>query len=284
MVINPIVSSVIANLGIPAYRYLHMKTILGRSIAAAAGAALCLLASGLPASAAQQASALPAVKYFRASAKSLPSAGGNVKLSAGVKGGSVCDFTSSPHVRGLPAKISCSHGSARKTVRLPANTAAGQKSYKFGLTVSGHGRKAKAKPVTVVVREAPPSVTQVAVAPADLPSAGGATVLSAIVTRSAKCTVSATPAATGLPVTAACAAGSKAVRVAVPVTLPTLAGATAAETRTHAEGLGRGRHEQRVGVWHCLAGHEVLVTRYSRRPGWLARRCLVCLANVLHGH
>ncbi|HEY2639972.1 MAG TPA: hypothetical protein VGI66_08830 [Streptosporangiaceae bacterium] len=202
-----------------------MKTNLGRSIAATAGIALCLLVSGLPASAAQRTSGHPSVTHFRASAKTLPSAGGNVRLSAVVKGGSVCTFTSSPRVRGLPAKVTCSSGSAKHTVRLPANLAAGQKAYKFGLTVSGPGGKAAAKPVTVVVREAPPAVTQVALKPAELPSAGGATVLSATVSRSSTCTVSATPAVAGLPVTTACAAGSTPARVSVPIALPALAGA-----------------------------------------------------------
>jgi hypothetical protein len=157
----------------------------------------------------------------------VPSAGGKIRLSASVKSGTSCRFTSSPGLHGLPATVSCSRGSAAVTVRLPANTAAAGKSYKFGLTVSSKAGKAVAKSVTVVVREAPPAITQVTVAPAELPSAGGATVLSAMVTRSAKCTVSATPAVTGLPVTTACAAGASPARLSVPVTLPALGGALA---------------------------------------------------------
>jgi hypothetical protein len=204
-----------------------MRIILGRGIAVAAGAALCVLASGLPASAAQSTGSRPSVRYFRASATSLPSAGGKIRLSAAVKGGSTCDFASSPGLHGLPAKVSCSHGSAAVTVRLPANPAAAQKAYKFRLTVTGRGGRSAARPVTVVVREAPPAVTQVTAEPSDLPSAGGATVLSAMVSRSAKCTVSVTPAVAGFPATTACAAGASATRVTVPVTLPALAGATA---------------------------------------------------------
>ena len=204
-----------------------MKSILGRSVAVAVGAAICLLGSGLPASAAQSASSHPTVRYFRASPKSLPSAGGTVRLSAAVKHGRVCEFSSSPRLRGLPAKVSCSSGSASRKIRLPANSAASQKAYKFGLTVRGPGGTVTARPVTVVVREAPPSITQIAAEPSDLPSAGGATVLSAMVRRSTKCTVSATPAIAGLPVTTACAAGSTPAHVSVPVKLPALAGATA---------------------------------------------------------
>ncbi len=202
-----------------------MRSILGRTVGVAVGAAMCLLGSGLPASAAPSASP-PTVSYFRASPKSLPSAGGTVRLSAAVKHGSVCDFSSSPRLRGLPAKVSCSSGSASRTIRLPANSAAGQKAYRFGLTVRGRGGKVTATPVTVVIREAPPSITQIAAEPSDLPSAGGAAVLSAMVSRSTKCTVSATPAVAGLPVTTACAAGSTRAQVSVPVTLPALAGAT----------------------------------------------------------
>ncbi|HXB46240.1 MAG TPA: hypothetical protein VNW50_00655 [Streptosporangiaceae bacterium] len=204
-----------------------MKRILGRSIAAATGAALCLLATGLPASAAPGAGSHPAVTHFRASVTSLPASGGNVRLSATVRHGSECVFTSSPRLHGLPARVSCRRASVNRTVHLPANAAAGKKTYKFGLTVSGRGGKAVARPVTVVVREAAPAVTQVAMQPSDLPSAGGATALSALVSRSATCTVSATPAVAGLPVTMPCAAGSTAVRVLVPLTLPALSGAAA---------------------------------------------------------
>ena len=204
-----------------------MRTILGRGLAAAAGAALCLLASSLPASAALSTGSHPTVRYFRASATSLPASGGSVRLTAAVKGASSCDFTSSPRLRGLPAKVSCKSGSAERTVRLPANSAAAKQAYKFGLTVTGRGGKATAKPVTVVVREAPPTISQVALQPSDLPTAGGGTVLSASVSRSADCTVSASPAIAGLPATKACVAGSTSAQVSFPVTLPALAGTTA---------------------------------------------------------
>ncbi len=153
-----------------------MKIILGRSLAAAAGAALWLLASVLPASAAQSTASSPTVKSFGVNTKSLPSAGGKVQLSAVVKGASTCVFTSSPALNGLPAKIACSGGSAKRTVAVPANTTAAQQAYKFVLTVSGGGRKVATKPLTVVVREAPPAVAKLAVSPADLPSGrrGGA--------------------------------------------------------------------------------------------------------------
>ena len=203
-----------------------MKSLLGRSIIAVASASLCLLAAGLPASAAP-ATSHPAVKHFSASVTSLPASGGSVRLGATVMNGSECVFTSSPRLQGLPATVSCARGSASRTVRLPANAAADKKAYKFGLTVSGHGGKAAAKPVTVVVREAAPAVTQVALQPSELPSAGGATTLSALVSRSATCTVSATPAVAGLPVTRPCAAGSTPARILVPVRLPPLSGTAA---------------------------------------------------------
>jgi hypothetical protein len=204
-----------------------MNRILGRGFAAAAGAALCLLATGLPASAAPATGSRPAVVHFRASVASLPASGGKVRLSATVKNGTECDFTSSPRLHGLPDKLSCRRGSASVTVRLPANATAGKKAYKFGLTVSGRGGKTRAKPVSVVVREAAPAVTQVAMQPSALPSAGGPTVLSALVSRSATCTVSASPAVAGLPLTRPCAAGATPVRFRVPVTLPALSGSVA---------------------------------------------------------
>jgi hypothetical protein len=247
-----------------------MRITLGRSIAVAAGAALCVLASGLPASAAQSTGSHPSVKYFRASAKALASAGGEIRLTTAVKSGSTCTFTSSPRLRGLPAKKSCSRGSATLTVRLPANTAAGQRSYKFGLTVSGRGGKAAAKPVTVVVREAPPAVTQLAAQPADLPSAGGATILSALVSRSAKCTVSATPAVSGLPVTTACAAGALPVKVSVPVTLPALSGASAQQYKLTLSVTGPGGTSSASAsgsVWPAMAFSSPV--KVDAPAGWL---------------
>ena len=200
-----------------------MKSILGRSVAAAAGAVLCLLATGLPASAAP----VPVITHFSASVTSLPASGGSVRLSATAKNASKCVFTSSPGLQGLPAAVPCSGGSASRTVHLPANTAAAPKAYRFGLVASGSGGKAAAKPVTVVVREAAPAVTQVAMQPSALPSAGGTTTLSALVSRSATCTISATPAVAGLPVTRPCAARSTPLQIQVPVRLPALSGTAA---------------------------------------------------------
>jgi hypothetical protein len=217
-----------------------MKTLLGRSIAAATGAAVCLLATGLPASAGAStgpgapasARSHPVIRSFRASTKSLPSSGGTVRLTTAVKNGSSCVFSSSPRLGGLPAKVACSRGSATRTVRLPANSAAGQKTYKFGLTVTGRGGKAVAKPLDVIVREAAPAISQVELAPSALPSAGGPATLSATVSRSAKCTVSASPAVAGLPITKECAADANPARVSVPVTLPAITGTTTKYTVT----------------------------------------------------
>ncbi len=245
-----------------------MKGILGVSIAAASGAALCLLAAGIPASAAAGTGSRPVVTHFRASVTSLPASGGSLRLGATVKDGSKCTFSSSPHLHGLPATVSCGRGSVSRTVRLPANAAAGTKAYKFGLTVSGRGGKAAARPVTVVVREGAPGITQVAVQPSDLPSAGGATAMSALVSRSATCTVSATPAVAGLPVTRPCAAGCTPFRVVVPVTLPTPAGpsACAAGTPGHRGWRARpGRDRHRAQRAAQPVGRDGPLRRHGRR-------------------
>jgi hypothetical protein len=208
-----------------------MRTGLGRGLAVVLGSILCLLASGLPASAASQSGDTPSVgrptvTHFRASTKVLSSRGGTLRVSADVRNGSECEFTASPRVAGFPAKVRCSRGSARREVRLPANSTAARKAYKFGLTVTGRGGKVTARGVTVTVLEAPPAITQAAASPSDFPSAGGVTVMSAAVTRSAKCTLSVTPAVAGLPVTKNCVAGSTPGHVSFPVTLPALAAAS----------------------------------------------------------
>src|SRR3984957_5189795 len=261
-----------------------MNTILGRSIAAAAGAAaVCLLATGLPASAAAGAAGAagarpgvsatghshPVIRSFRASTKSLPSPGGTVRLTTAVKNGTTCTFSSSPKLRGLPAKVACSRGSATRTVRLPANSAAGQKTYKFGLTVTGRGGKTVAKPLAVVVREAAPAISQVALAPSAFPSAGGPATLSATVSRSAKCTVSASPAVAGLPVTKACIAGTVAAKVSVPLTLPAITGTTTKYTVTlTVSGPGGTRAASATGaVWAAMKFSAPILV--DAPGGWL---------------
>src|SRR3984957_3962419 len=258
-----------------------MNTMLGRSIVAAAGAAaVCLLATGIPASAAAGAAGArpsvsasvhshPVIRSFRASTKSLPSSGGTVRLTTAVKNGTTCTFSSSPKLRGLPAKVACSRGSATRTVRLPANSAAGQKTYKFGLTVTGRGGQAVAKPLAVVVREAAPAISQVALAPSAFPSAGGPATLSATVSRSAKCTVSASPAVAGLPVTKACTAGSVAAKVSVPLTLPAITGTTPKYTLTlTVSGPGGTRAASATGaVWAAMKFSAPILV--DAPGGWL---------------
>src|SRR5258708_27572984 len=113
-----------------------VRTFASRGIAIAAGAALCLLSSGLPASAAQDAGRPPAVESFRASPASLPAGGGKVQLSAAVRRGTACVFTSSPQLPGLPARVSCTGGTAARTISLPANKAPSQKAYNSGMAVT----------------------------------------------------------------------------------------------------------------------------------------------------
>jgi hypothetical protein len=252
-----------------------MSTGLRRGLAVVIGSTLCLLAAGLPASAAAQAGSArpthrPTVTYFRASAKALPSSGGTFRLSAAVRNASECAFSVSPKVAGFPAKVPCGRGSASRAVRLPANSAAAQKSYKFGLTVTGRGGKATARPVTVAVLEAPPAITQVAASPADFPSAGGTTVLSAAVTRSAKCTLSVTPAVAGLPVTKACSAGSTPGRVSFGVTLPALSGAKSQKyslTLTVTGPGGRSTAASSGTVWSAMTFSAPV--RVDSPAGWL---------------
>lgn len=167
--------------------------------------------------------AAPSVTSFQASPASLPASGGSVKLAAKVKHASTCTFGSTPALHGLPVKVSCSSGQASRTVKVPANTSAASVRYSFTLTVKGPGGTAKAKPATVMVREAPPAVTFTAT-PDGLPAAGGHAVLNVTVRRSVTCVFSVTPAVSGFPVTKACAAGSTADAVSVPVTLPVLTG------------------------------------------------------------
>jgi hypothetical protein len=203
-----------------------MRRALGRGIAVIVVAAICVLTSCLPAGAAVAAGRHPTIRSFRASVSALPSAGGSVRLTAAVKSASTCTFSVSPAVHGLPVTASCRRGSASRTVHVPASTAAAQRTYTFKLTVHGPGGTVR-KAVHVVVREPRPAVSATVAAPADLPAAGGVTTVTAMVSRSATCTVSAAPAVAGLPVARPCTAGATPRQFSLPVALPPLAGATA---------------------------------------------------------
>lgn len=200
----------------------------------------------------------PAVVSFKASTGSLPSGGGTITLTVAVKHASKCTFsqtTPTPKVAGLPATVSCSSGKASRRVRLPADTGAANVSYKFGMTVKGAGGTVTAKPVLVVIKEAPPGITGLSVTPNGLPSTGGAATVTATVLRAAKCVLAVTPALAGMPKAMACAAGTKPLTFSVPATLPGLTGAAAQRysfTLTASGPNGTSRKTAAETVWPAM--------------------------------
>jgi len=197
------------------------------SIPAVAAAALTLLAIGVPAAAASAAHPpRPVIKSLRASKTALGDSGGKTTLAGTVRYASRCEFSSSPKVHGLPAKVRCGSGRAVQTVRLPANTGTATVTYRFTLTATGKGGTSKPGHVTVRVRPAPPAA-MLSAAPDGLIKTGGTATLTATVSRSATCELSAAPTVAGLPASLPCAAGSRPVSVARAVALPALTASAA---------------------------------------------------------
>jgi len=180
-----------------------------------------------PAVAAVTHSSRPSVAAFRSSKASLGHGGGKIVLTAsGVAHATSCKFSATPHVGGLPAKVSCSAGKASKTVRLPADSGAAVVSYKFEVVAAGPGGTSVPRYTTVKVLPAAPSVS-LSASPDGLTSAGGTALLSATVQRSSACELSVTPALSGFPVRVPCTAGSKAAQISKTVKLPALTGSAA---------------------------------------------------------
>jgi hypothetical protein len=171
--------------------------------------------------------ARPAVKAFTVKPRSLSGTGGKLTLTAVVARGRTCTFTSTPAVHGLPAKVRCSAGRAVRVVTLPASSASAERSYRFGLSVSGPGGTVKAKAVVTTEGPALPTVTGFIAAPDGLTKAGGTTTLTAKVTHAETCRLSSVPAVAGLPVTTACAAGSAAASFGEAVSLSALTSSSA---------------------------------------------------------
>lgn len=168
----------------------------------------------------------PTTGALKVSKATVGHSGGKIALTTTARHASRCTFSSSPKVTGLPATVSCSHGRASRTVRLPANTGTKAVTYRFKVIASGPGGRSKPRFASVGVLPAPPTATLTA-APDGLTMAGGSTTLTATVTRASSCEVSVTPALAGLPEPVACQAGSAATTVSATATLPALTGSTA---------------------------------------------------------
>ena len=171
-------------------------------------------------------SSRPTTGTLNVSKATLGHLGGKIALTTMARHATHCIFSSSPKVTGLPATVSCSHGRASRTVRLPANAGTKAVTYRFKVIASGPGGRSKPRYASVGVLPAAPTATLTA-APDGLTLAGGSATLTATVTRASSCELSVTPALAGLPEPVACQAGSTATQVSATATLPALTGSTA---------------------------------------------------------
>jgi hypothetical protein len=97
------------------------------------------------------------IGLFTASPAVLPPSGGTVHLLAIVSRATTCRFTSGASLKPLPTTKDCASGEASITVRLPKNTAASARTYRFDVAASGIAGGVKAAPVAVIERASPAS-------------------------------------------------------------------------------------------------------------------------------
>jgi len=148
-------------------------------------------------------------------------------MTATVKRGTTCRFSSKPALAKLPATLNCAGGKASKRIWLPGNDSTSRLTYHFGLSVTGPGGATKAKPATVTVPPEAPSLSALAASPASLPSSGGQATVSGRVMLATSCSLSARPALAGQPFAFKCPAGATARPFSKVVTLPALKGSAA---------------------------------------------------------
>lgn len=121
-----------------------------RNLLAGALGVLAILAV----TAAAAAGAKPAISHLKLSRGQLNSAGGSVTLSFRDKHASKCTIGSSPSVKHLAHKVSCSHGRGHLKLKIPANLSRRFETIKITVTAK-RGRHAASKHVTLVVLGAP---------------------------------------------------------------------------------------------------------------------------------
>jgi hypothetical protein len=108
-------------------------------------------ASAEPAPAPRSTPAPPTASSFTTTPSKLTSAGGSVILSASVTSAISCTFSSNKTVKGLPATVACSDGTADEDVTVPANTHKKTATYTFALSVSGSTKTVKARGIKLSV-------------------------------------------------------------------------------------------------------------------------------------
>jgi hypothetical protein len=168
----------------------------------------------------------PAVVSVRASKSVLAHLGGLVSITAIARHARRCEFSSRPVVHGVPVTVSCRTGRATRSVRLPANSGVANASYRFQVIATGPGGKSAARSVTIRVQPPAPTIS-LSAAPDGFASSGGTATVTALVSRSASCELSVTPALAGLPAAIPCAAGLVPVDVHRTFSLPALTGSSA---------------------------------------------------------
>jgi hypothetical protein len=151
----------------------------------------------------------PSITSLRVSPGTVAHSGGSAEVTAVVHHAISCKVSSSPSLPGLPTTHSCSSG--HLTLRLHVHAAPTASARHFTLTLtavdgSHHVRKTTA--LTEAAAPPAPTVTGFAVSPTQIASAGGQIHATATVKHATTCTLSASPAISGLPASLPCSSPS----------------------------------------------------------------------------
>ena len=206
----------------PSARRISARVSRAAAVAVAATFAMVGTSALTPVSAAAKPPpAKPKVASLTLSPSPVGHSGGTVHLHAVVKHAASCKVSISPHLAGLPKTHSCSSGHLSLSFHVGSSTAIRH----FTLTLkASKGSHHASKSVHLTQNGVLPSASSFSASPASLPTAGGTTTLTASVSHGTTCTLSASPAVTGLPAAVACSGTSYSHQV----TLPANTSATAA--------------------------------------------------------
>jgi alpha-tubulin suppressor-like RCC1 family protein len=86
----------------------------------------------------------PTITSVKVAPSPVRAAGGNVTATAKVRSAQTCTFSITPKVTGLPVTRKCASGTAKVTIKFPANGSASVRRFTLKLTVHGGGHAAAA--------------------------------------------------------------------------------------------------------------------------------------------
>jgi hypothetical protein len=151
----------------------------------------------------------PAISSFDASSN-VPAGGGASSLDWSTTNASSCTLSATPEIAGMDTSVAC--GSSGTTVSLPANTTMSPVTYTFELEARGEAAPDATASTQTTVVVAAPNIESLD-SPASVTWTGGSAMIHWSTAFARSCTLSASPAISGLPSHVPCSQGTRSVAV-----------------------------------------------------------------------